>query len=158
VLLLLFGFARPALAQHEVTPGAVISAPKNALESELRNEMGCTCGTCAHEALSHCTCGTAQGMRDELRSEIDQGKSKDQILAHFVGTYGGQQFLTAPLDRGFNRLAWLFPYALAGTIALVGGFVFIRKTRHPSSAPPEAKPAEDAALQARLDEELHDLD
>jgi len=65
--------------------------------------------------------------------------------------------LGAPIDKGFNRLAWLLPYALAGTVAVVGGIVFIRKSRRPVEAPEPAK-VEDAALQARLDEELQDLD
>jgi cytochrome c-type biogenesis protein CcmH len=98
-------------------------------------------------------------MRAELRSQIDQGRSKEEILAHFVAMYGGQQFLGAPIDKGFNRLAWLFPYALSGVVALVGAFVFIRRSRRPAGAPSD-QPAhvEDAAMQARLDEELHNLD
>jgi len=67
-------------------------------------------------------------------------------------------FLSSPLDEGFNRLAWLFPYALAGAVALVGGVVVIRKSRGTARIPVEEKTAEDAALQERLDEELHNLD
>jgi cytochrome c-type biogenesis protein CcmF len=159
VLLLLFSLARPVMAQqHLVAPGAVISPPKNALEQELREKMGCTCGTCAHEPLTRCTCGEAQSMRDALRTQIDLGKDKTEILSHFIAVYGGQQFLSAPLDEGFNRLAWLLPYALAGTIAVVGGLVVIKKSRRTAAAPPEEKPVEDTALEARLDEELQDLD
>ncbi len=97
-------------------------------------------------------------MRDALRTQIDLGKDKPEILSHFVAMYGGQQFLSSPIDEGFNRLAWLFPYALAGTVALVGGVVVIRKSRRTAVTTPEEKPLEDAALQARLDEELQDLD
>jgi cytochrome c-type biogenesis protein CcmH/NrfF len=159
VLLLLFSFAGPVMAQqHQLIPGLVISPPKNALEQELRQEMGCTCGTCAHEPLTHCTCSEAQGMRDALRTQIDLGKDKTEILSHFMAVYGGQQFLSSPIDAGFNRLAWLFPYALAGTIAIVGGFVVIRKSRQTARIVPDEKPVNDAALEARLDEELQDLD
>jgi len=160
LLLLLFSLAAPAAAQqqHQVIPGAVISPPKNALEGELREEMGCTCGTCAHEPLSRCTCSEAQSMRDALRAQIDLGKDKNEILSHFMAVYGGQQFLSSPIDEGFNRLAWLFPYALAGTIAVVGGIVVVKKSRSAARVIPEEKPVEDAALQARLDEELQDLD
>jgi cytochrome c-type biogenesis protein CcmF len=159
ILLLLFSLARPVLAQqHQVVPGTVIAAPKNALEQELREEMGCTCGTCAHEPLTHCTCSEAQGMRDALRAQIDLGKDKTEILSHFMAVYGGQQFLSAPIDAGFNRLAWLFPYALAGTIAVIGGVVVIKKSRSTARLPQGEKPVQDAALEARLDEELQDLD
>ena len=93
----------------------------NALEEQLRHEMGCICGTCAHEPLSKCTCGTAQKMRADLRAQIDQGKNRDEIIDRASSAcYGGQHFLTAPLDRGFNRLAWIVPYALAGAGIVLG--------------------------------------
>ena len=38
---------------------------------------------------------------------------------YFIKKYGGQVALAAPIDRGFNRLAWLFPYSL-GVVAAGG--------------------------------------
>jgi cytochrome c-type biogenesis protein CcmH/NrfF len=158
-LVLLLGLGRPAFAQHDQTPQGIILAPRNALESELRAEMGCTCGTCAHEALSKCACGTADRMRRELRAEIDQGKTRDQIITHFAGIYGGYQFLSSPPDQGFNRLAWLFPYAVAGCGAIVGAFVVLKwSRRHDTETPLDPASAEDTGLQARLDQELENLD
>ena len=49
-------------------------------------------------------------MRGELAALIDQGKTHDEIIQWFIAKYGGQEMLGAPLDKGFNRLAWLFPY------------------------------------------------
>ena len=88
--------------------------------------MGCICGTCAHEPLSKCTCGYAQEMRTNLRAQVDLGKNRDEIIEHFIRLYGGQHFLMSPLDRGFNRLAWIVPYALAGAGAILVGFVATR--------------------------------
>ncbi len=34
------------------------------------------------------------------------------MLLAFVAEYGGQDVLAAPIDRGFNRLAWIVPYAV----------------------------------------------
>jgi cytochrome c-type biogenesis protein CcmH len=159
LLVLVLGFGRPAFAQHDSNPEGVILAPRNATESQLRAEMGCTCGTCAHESLSKCTCSTADGMRRELRAQIDQGKTRDQIIAHFVGIYGGYQFLSSPPDEGFNRLAWLFPYALAGLGAVVGAFAVLKWSRRPATETPLDSPSvEDAGLRARLDQELENLD
>ncbi len=36
-----------------------------------------------------------------------------------VADHGGQDILTAPIDKGFNRLAWFFPYAV-GVVGAVG--------------------------------------
>jgi cytochrome c-type biogenesis protein CcmF len=150
--------ARPVIAQtHNEDPNAAITAPRNALEEQLRGEMGCICGTCAHEPLNKCTCGYASGMRAQLREQIDQGKSRDEILAHFISVYGGQQFLTAPLDKGFNRLAWLLPYGLAGTGIVLIGFVAIRWSHRRETEPERPAPL-DPAIEERLDDELRNLD
>jgi hypothetical protein len=80
------------------------------------------------------------------------------VLAAFVEEFGGQDVLTRPVDEGFNRLAWLFPYlvAAAGLIGL--GVTAHRWSRR--SAPAAAGDAGllDPALDARLDDELRDLD
>jgi cytochrome c-type biogenesis protein CcmH/NrfF len=96
-------------------------------------------------------------MRQDLRAEIDAGKDHDAIVASLVEKYGSQQFLAAPIDKGFNRLAWLFPYLL-GVAGMVGvGFVTIRWSRHAHAGPSEASPV-DPELNERLDDELRNLD
>jgi cytochrome c-type biogenesis protein CcmH/NrfF len=40
---------------------------------------------------------------------------RQQVRAAFAAWYGGQDILTAPIDKGFNRLAWLFPYVIGVT-------------------------------------------
>ncbi len=54
------------------------------------------------------------------------------MLASFVEDYGSQAVLAAPIDKGFNRLAWLFPYLVAA-LALVGVFVTARRWSRPSA-------------------------
>jgi cytochrome c-type biogenesis protein CcmF len=143
---------------HIEDPNAAITAPKNALEQELRQEIGCICGTCAHEALSKCTCGTAEKMRAELRAEIDQGKNRDEIIASLIGLYGGQHFLSSPIDKGFNRLAWIVPYALAGTGVVLVGFVAARWSRRRDGSDADSSAPVDPRLEERLDDELRNLD
>ena len=64
----------------------------------------------------------------------------------------------APIDRGFNRLAWLFPYLVGASGAVVAGFAAIRWSRRHDSQTDEAPPAADPALDERLDDELRNLD
>src|SRR5581483_10029099 len=160
VLLMLLLGAPPASAQmpHVANPSLAIAPAKNALEDQLRREMGCVCGGCAHEALTSCTCGQAQEMRDQLRAQIDQGKTHDQIIEAFVGIYGGQQFLQAPIDRGFNRIAWLLPYVLGATGIVGIGFAAVKWSRHDGAPRADHAPALDADLNERIDDELRDLD
>jgi cytochrome c-type biogenesis protein CcmF len=156
--LMLFGMPRPAFAQHTAMPGSM-TEPASDLERKMRDEIGCTCGACAHEPLSKCIGGEAAQMRDALRADIDSGKNHDQIVDAWIAKYGGQQFLVQPIDQGFNRLAWLFPY-LFGAIGIGGvSFVAMKWSKHPhdGAASPEITPT-DAAMNARLDDELRNLD
>ena len=157
VMALALGTASLSAQQHVEDPNAAVTPARSPLEQQLRQEMGCTCGTCAHEPLTLCTCGPAQKMRAQLRAEIDQGKNHDEIIQAFIGLYGGQQFLGAPIDKGFNRLAWMFPYAIAGTGMVFLGFVATRWSRRRDAAADPVAPA-DPDLEERLDDELRNLD
>jgi hypothetical protein len=70
--------------------------------------------------------------------------------------------LAAPIDKGFNRLAWLFPYSL-GVVAAGGlGYTAFRLSRRPpaaaASAPGDIAVREDNDLADKLDDELRSLD
>ena len=88
--------------------------PRTPFEKQLQHEIVCTCGACGHTTLAECRkdpCPVSHKMRGELAAMIDQGKTHDQIIQAFVTSYGSEEMLGAPLDKGFNRLAWLLPYA-----------------------------------------------
>ena len=65
--------------------------------------------------------------------------------------------LGAPVDQGFNRLAWLFPYLVGATSAIAVGFAAVKWSRKPDDPAAAAAPL-DSALEERLDDELRDLD
>jgi cytochrome c-type biogenesis protein CcmF len=150
-------FATPVFAQMEAGTGVMLK-PINPLEHSMRDEIGCTCGGCEHEALSKCPCGQADQMRGELRAQVELGKTREEIISHFIAMFGGQQFLRSPIDKGFNRLAWLFPY-LVGTIGLVVVGVTARRwSRHPDAPDSSAAEPPDQEIEERLDDELRNLD
>ncbi len=155
--ILLFGSTTASAQMHVPNASGPIAPASSALEEQLRSEMGCVCGGCAHEPLTTCTCSTAQEMRAQLRAQIDQRKTHDQIVEALVGIYGGQQFLQAPIDKGFNRVAWLFPYALGATGIVAIGFAAMKWSR-PGTKPAEPMTAPDADLDERINDELRDLD
>jgi cytochrome c-type biogenesis protein CcmH/NrfF len=89
---------------------------------------------------------------------MDAGMDHDQIRMAFMKEYG-EQILGAPLDEGFNRLAWALPYVAGFTGAALVGFVAFRWSRKRDDVA-ETAPAvkQEDALNARLDDELRDLD
>ena len=65
----------------------------------------------------------------KIEAYIAQGMNREQMHAAFVKEFGGEDMLTAPIDRGFNRLAWFLPYAVGATGALAVGLVAMRWSR-----------------------------
>ena len=132
------------------------------LEKQLQSEILCTCG--CRRGVDVCGMPNCEGhdpQAAKIHALVTQGKTHDEIIATFVHDFGGQDILTAPIDKGFHRLAWLFPYLLGGVGAVAGAFAVVKWSRHPSLAaePLPPTPAEiDLTLQARLDEELDNLD
>ncbi|MCY4028250.1 MAG: cytochrome c-type biogenesis protein CcmH, partial [Acidobacteria bacterium] len=176
LLLALAAAAAPAGGQAGPAPESYLATTP--LEAELQRELVCTCGDCPHYTLADCRCSSpprwiaradgsqqlvaagAEYMRGQLREQIEAGRDRRQILDYFIATYGSQEPLGAPLDEGFNRLAWLLPY-LIGAGCLVGvGSLAVRWSRRDAPAEEAASlpEAEDAELDARLDDELRDLD
>ena len=96
-----------------------------------------------------------------LAGHVGDGRSREEIIQLFVKKWGSQEVLTEPIDRGFNRLAWLLPYGvgLAG-IVLVGGIAmrWSRRRTDGVAVEPAPVPTAPAALQDRLDDELRELD
>jgi cytochrome c-type biogenesis protein CcmH/NrfF len=146
-------------AQHIDNPSFVPTAPKSDLERELQSEIICMCGTCGRKRIGECTCGLAAQMRDEVSRLVADGKSREQVYDYYIAKYGSQEPLSSPLNKGFNRLAWLFPYLMGATGAMVLGVLAIRWTRREQSAA-EVIPqtSDDARLNERLNDELRDLD
>jgi cytochrome c-type biogenesis protein CcmF len=162
MILLLFalGAAKPLFAQHVEGAVTVAIVPKTPVERELQSHLVCMCGNCGRKRIGECTCPDAGRMQQELHDLITAGKSYDEIVQHFVSKYGSQEVLASPINTGFNRLAWLLPYAAGGLGIVVIGAMAVRWTRRddePTPAPPVTSAAA-PELENRLDDELRDLD
>ena len=92
----------------------------------------------------------------KVTSLLAAGHGYDAVRAAFVEEFGSQAVLAAPIDEGFNRAAWALPYLL-GVLMLAAIVVTARRWARRAVRPPAA-PSLDTILQARLDDELRDLD
>jgi cytochrome c-type biogenesis protein CcmF len=158
VLLTLALSSTNLFAQHMESSNIAPVLPRNDIERHLGQRLVCLCGGCGKEPIGVCTCDYAKDIRRQIASLVDQGKSEDEILQHFIAQYGSEELLGAPIDKGFNRVAWLFPYVAGATGVAALGFVAVRWTRRHVAAPPEASAPADAELNERLDDELRGLD
>jgi cytochrome c-type biogenesis protein CcmF len=160
MILVMLGLATPTAAQHKETGVSVPVSLYTPYERELQRDIICMCGTCGRKNLAECTCPMAADMRTELSGLVKQGKTRDEVIQHYVSKFGSQEPLASPIDKGFNRLAWLFPYAVGGFAAIAGAFIVRKWSRRAPSEEPASGPAlsADPELQARLDRELENLD
>jgi cytochrome c-type biogenesis protein CcmF len=163
VLLALLLPAAPVRAQDQsVAPEQRSVAPKekSALQRQLEGEIMCPCGCRA--PLNDCPMGpSCHGLQEtvpKLEKMLAAGMNHDQVLAALVAEAGSQDVLMSPIDSGFNRLAWLFPYVVGAT-GLVGAVVVARRWSRQSGEPPApAEGSENPELKTRLEDELRDLD
>jgi cytochrome c-type biogenesis protein CcmH len=85
--------------------------------TEIGHQMMCICG-CNQILLecNHVGCPASDGMRNELMAAVSRGDSDSLVEQSFVQKYG-PTVLAAPTARGFDRAAYIMPFA-----ALILGF------------------------------------
>jgi cytochrome c-type biogenesis protein CcmF len=157
-LLLLSLLLSPATARaqeaQEVQPQY-----RSELQRQLESELMCTCG--CRLTVANCgmmNCHGKESQQAKIRQYIDEGKDHDAIIAAFVAEFGSQDILAAPIDEGFNRLAWLFPYVVGVLGLLTIGFAARRWTHSTPAHAAAGDAGLDSELNERLDDELRNLD
>ncbi len=88
--------------------------------NELGHQLMCICG-CNQILLecNHVGCPDSDGMRNELMASLTRGDSDSLVEQGFVQKYG-PTVLAAPTTQGFDRAAYIMPFA-----ALILGFGLI---------------------------------
>ena len=152
----------PVAAVAQPLEGALQEANEaTPLELDLRRSLVCMCDGpgCGKKLVAECMCVEAVRLRGEIKGLVAEGLTRDEVLRFYIDKHGSQEPLAAPLDEGFNRLAWLFPYLLATTGAVALGGALVRWTRTGrNSESATSTSGVDAQLEARLDDELRNLD
>ena len=138
--------------------------PEGADENWLVRNIICQCGSCRHNLIDCASenCGHAIQDRIEIHGLLAQGKSRDDVIQHFIQKYGSQIALAAPIDKGVNRLLWALPYGLGLAAAGGLGYGIYRISRRPRAAITGAAAGradgDDPELSDKLDDELRNLD
>lgn len=79
---------------------------------DLGHKMMCACG-CNQILLecNHVGCPLSDRMRNQLIAAVQRDNSDDSVLQSFVQEYG-ETVLAAPTTRGFDKVAWIMPFAV----------------------------------------------
>ncbi|MBW4436508.1 MAG: cytochrome c-type biogenesis protein CcmH [Pleurocapsa minor GSE-CHR-MK-17-07R] len=117
------------------------------------------CPVCPNEPLDTCQTLACVNWREDIRTQLAQGRSKDEIIADFVARYG-ERASAIPLDPGLRALSTVTPYVLA-VLALGAAVLLITRWRRAGAAPAAqsttaaASPAGDLdRYRAMLEEDL----
>ncbi|MEE8345847.1 MAG: cytochrome c-type biogenesis protein CcmH [Dehalococcoidia bacterium] len=130
---------------------------------QVASELMCQCGCAMTVAACQesMECSVADGMVEEIRREIDAGKSKREIVDGFASIYG-EAVLAMPRKSGFGLTAWvtpLFAVAAGGVVVAVLIWAWARRRSAPPGAELPASPSDDLYLyEERVDEELRFLE
>jgi cytochrome c-type biogenesis protein CcmF len=155
LILLAVALSQGVVLAQDTIP-AVFRSP---VERYVEEQIMCNCGGCR---LSVGSCGMMNchgkaQQHTKIHALVEQGKNADEILDTFVREHGGEDVLMQPRNQGFNRLAWFVPYLVALVCLGAVGMTAFRWTRRAQPAAAATAPI-DPVLDARLEDELRDLD
>ena len=113
------------------------------------------CPVCENTPLDVCPTAACRDWRDVIRTQLAEGRSKQQIMDYFADQYGGR-VLAEPPRSGFALIVWLLPAAAV----IGGGFLFarylngLRKPEGEQLAETPPLPHENNEYMSRVEKEL----
>lgn len=116
---------------------------------EIASELRCV--VCQNLSVADSPSDLAKEMRNVVRDQVQQGKSREEVQAYFVSRYG-EYVLLAPPKRGFNLLVWGLPFLAV----LAGGGVVYLVARRWAEQKPGVRPTVDPVYAERVRRELKD--
>lgn len=97
------------------------------------------CPVCAGQTVAESNSQLAVQMREEIRTRLRRGESREQIIAFFVGQFG-ESVLATPPRRGLGLAVWLAPVIafLLGAAILIRFVQGARRRTPPIGSPDDA--------------------
>jgi cytochrome c-type biogenesis protein CcmH len=118
------------------------------------------CPVCQGQSVGESNSNLAHDMRDIIRKQLEAGRSKEEVLAYFVSSYG-ESILASPPPKGINWLLWLLP----GVGIILGGIgitLYLLKAqkedKNEGSKKINTQAKMDNEYMKRIEEELKDSD
>lgn len=160
-LSLLF-FALPARAQDAQpvsTPEVAQSAQSVTADNVNAIAHKMYCPVCENIPLDVCPTQACAQWRDEIKSQLEEGKTETEIINAFVARYG-DRVVGTPQDSTLRALSLVTPWVIGIIVAAVAGVLLIRWWRRRALAAPVAAAAGGPAIatddeyRARLERDL----
>ncbi len=87
--------------------------------SDISNEL--LCPVCRGQTVAESNSDLANDFRDIIKTKLNEGWTRDEILNYFTQRYG-DTVLSSPPARGFRLVVWILPLAV-----IIIGFIFLSR-------------------------------
>lgn len=113
------------------------------------------CPTCAGRNLADCPTDTCAQWKAEIKAQLDQGKTSQEVLVYFQDRFG-PTVLQEPPKQGSTAILWAAPVGAAIVFFIAAGLVMARvsKRRTPALATASPAPASDDPFVSQLEEDV----
>ena len=86
------------------------------------------CPVCTSEAVADSNADVSIEMRNIIQEQLEEGKSREEILGYFQASYG-DWILLSPPKSGLHLFVWLLPLIASAIGVVVLGYFFRRWTQ-----------------------------
>ena len=116
------------------------------------------CPVCPNTPLDVCETKACQDWRAQIRNQLSDGWTEQQVIDYFVAQYG-ERVLAEPQRKGFTSLVWFLPLV----VVLIGlGIVYevLKGWRRQELAPVSATPTSSISKDVleKIEREIRELD
>ncbi len=117
------------------------------------------CPVCPNTPLDVCETQACQDWRAQIKDELTQGWSEQQILDYFVAQYG-ERVLAEPQRSGFTSLVWVFPIIAALLGCLIVWQVLKSWKSQPAHPLPVSTTLQNISIETleRIEKELKEME
>jgi len=127
ILMLFMLFTLPAHAQDAISTPDVTADEVNAIARQMY------CPVCENIPLDVCPTLACAQWRAQIKSELEAGKTEDEIIAGFVARYG-DRVVGTPQDPTLRALSLVTPWLIAIVVVGVALWLFTRWRRGRAAA------------------------
>lgn len=125
VLMVLLGVFTGAFIANAQNTGEVVDPSQITDDQVMEVARSLYCPVCPSEPLNTCQTEACYRWREDIRSQLARGLSKDQIIANFVAQYG-ERASAVPLDPTLQAISLVTPFLIAGLGLVIAVFLIMR--------------------------------